>query len=62
MAARSDNRPQSKRLREMAGICPKRAAKITPRLADQKVIREIVIFLHEYGLGPASAVRKAVAM
>lgn len=34
------------RLREVTGIGPKRADKITAGWADQKVIREIMVFLH----------------
>ena len=34
------------RLREVDGIGPMRAAKITSAWADQKVIREIMVFLH----------------
>jgi exodeoxyribonuclease V alpha subunit len=45
------------RLREVEGIGPKRAAKITAAWADQKVIREIMVFLHEHGVGTARAVR-----
>jgi exodeoxyribonuclease V alpha subunit len=44
-------------LREVEGIGPKRAAKITAAWADQKVIREIMVFLHEHGVGTARAVR-----
>lgn len=45
------------RLREVDGIGPKRADKITAGWADQKVIREIMVFLHEHGVGTARAVR-----
>ena len=45
------------RLREIAGIGPRRAAKITAGWADQKVIREIMVFLHQHGVGTARAVR-----
>ncbi|MDP2084507.1 MAG: ATP-dependent RecD-like DNA helicase [Gemmobacter sp.] len=45
------------RLREVTGIGPKRAAKIIAGWADQKVIREIMVFLHEHGVGTARAVR-----
>jgi exodeoxyribonuclease V alpha subunit len=48
---------QPKRLREVEGIGPKRAAKITSAWADQKAIREIMVFLHEHGVGTARAVR-----
>ncbi len=45
------------RLRDVEGIGPKRANKITAGWADQKVIREIMVFLHEHGVGTARAVR-----
>ncbi len=45
------------RLREVDGIGPKRADKITSGWADQKVIREIMVFLHQHGVGTARAVR-----
>ncbi len=45
------------RLREVTGIGPKRAARIVAGWADQKVIREIMLFLHAHGVGTARAVR-----
>ncbi|MEM8579601.1 MAG: ATP-dependent RecD-like DNA helicase [Pseudomonadota bacterium] len=45
------------RLKEIDGIGPKRAERITSAWADQKVIREIMVFLHEHGVGTARAVR-----
>lgn len=45
------------RLREVEGIGPKRADKISAGWADQKVIREIMVFLHQHGVGTARAVR-----
>ena len=48
---------EPKRLREVEGIGPKRADKITAAWADQKVIREIMVFLHEHAVGTARAVR-----
>lgn len=45
------------RLREVQGIGPMRAAKITAAWADQKIIREIMVFLHSNGVGTARAVR-----
>src|SRR4051794_10436144 len=45
------------RLREVAGIGPKRAGRIVRGWADQKVIREIMLFLHAHGVGTARAVR-----
>jgi len=45
------------RLREVAGIGPKRAERITAAWAEQKVVREIMVFLHSHGVGTARAVR-----
>jgi exodeoxyribonuclease V alpha subunit len=42
------------RLREVTGIGPVRARRIT---ADQKVVREIMLFLHANGAGTSRAVR-----
>src|SRR3954453_2748949 len=48
---------QPDRLREVAGIGPKRAERIVRGWADQKVVREIMLFLHAHGVGTARAVR-----
>lgn len=48
---------EPRRLRQIEGIGPKRAAAITDGWADQKIIREIMVFLHEHGVGTARAVR-----
>ena len=45
------------RLREIDGIGKKRARKITSGWADQKVIREIMVFLHAHGVSTSRAVR-----
>jgi len=45
------------RLREVAGIGPGRASRIVSGWAEQKVIREIMLFLHSHGVGSARAVR-----
>ena len=45
------------RLREVAGIGPKRAERIQNGWAEQKVIREIMLFLHSHGVGTSRAVR-----
>ena len=45
------------RLREVTGIGPKRAARIVAGWAEQKVIREIMLFLHAHGVGTLRAVR-----
>ena len=45
------------RLNEVAGIGPKRAKKITSGWADQKVIREIMVFLHAHGVSTSKSVR-----
>src|SRR5215217_7445508 len=45
------------RLTEVAGIGPWRASKIVAGWAEQKSVREIMIFLHAHGVGTARAVR-----
>ena len=45
------------RLREVTGIGPKRAEQIIAGWAEQKVIREIMLFLHSNGVGTSRAVR-----
>ncbi len=45
------------RLQEVDGIGPKRADSIVAAWADQKAIREIMIFLHSHGVGTSRAVR-----
>ena len=45
------------RLREVPGIGDKRAKKITSGWADQKVIRQIMVFLHGHGVSTSRAVR-----
>ena len=45
------------RLREVAGIGPKRAERIIAGWAEQKIIREIMLFLHSNGVGTLRAVR-----
>src|SRR6476469_4431925 len=45
------------RLREVTGIGPVRANRITTAWSDQKIIREIMVFLHSNGVGTARAVR-----
>src|SRR5207302_5246545 len=48
---------QPDRLREVDGIGPVRAARIVSAWAEQKVVREIMVFLHSHGVGTARAVR-----
>lgn len=48
---------QPDRLREVDGIGPVRASRITAAWAEQKIIREIMVFLHSHGVGTARAVR-----
>src|SRR6516164_2768557 len=45
------------RLRDVAGIGPVRAQRIVAAWAEQKVVREIMVFLHSHGVGTARAVR-----
>jgi exodeoxyribonuclease V alpha subunit len=45
------------RLREVTGIGAVRAKRITDAWAEQKIIREIIVFLHSNGVGTARAVR-----
>jgi exodeoxyribonuclease V alpha subunit len=45
------------RLREVTGIGAVRAKRITDAWAEQKVIREIMVFLHSRGVGTARSVR-----
>jgi exodeoxyribonuclease V alpha subunit len=43
------------RLKRVAGIGPKRAAMIAEGWGEQRAIRELVMFLHEHGIGTARA-------
>ena len=45
------------RLTEVPGIGPMRASRIVAGWAEQKAVREIMIFLHAHGVGTARAVR-----
>ena len=45
------------RLREVDGIGPVRAASVLAAWAEQKAVREIMVFLHSHGVGTARAVR-----
>jgi len=45
------------RLREVEGIGPVRAASILAAWAEQKAVREIMVFLHSHGVSTARAVR-----
>jgi len=45
------------RLTEISGIGPWRASKIVAGWAEQKAVREIMIFLHAHGVGTARAIR-----
>jgi exodeoxyribonuclease V alpha subunit len=45
------------RLREVDGIGNVRASRIVTAWAEQKVVREIMVFLHNHGVGAARAVR-----
>jgi exodeoxyribonuclease V alpha subunit len=50
-----ENAPE--RLKKLDGIGPKRVEKITSGWADQKAIREIMVFLQSHGVGTSRAVR-----
>jgi exodeoxyribonuclease V alpha subunit len=45
------------RLLELEGIGPKRKERVTSAWAEQKVVREIMVFLQSHGVGTARAVR-----
>ncbi|WPL18237.1 helicase, RecD/TraA family [Thiorhodovibrio winogradskyi] len=45
------------RLRELPGIGQKRQERVTRAWAEQKIIREIMVFLQSHGVGTARAVR-----
>ena len=45
------------RLTELDGIGPKRKKRAVEAWAEQKIIREIMVFLHSHGVGTARAVR-----
>ena len=45
------------KLLEVEGIGAKRAKKITTGWSDQKLIRQVMIFLHQHGVSTARAVR-----
>ena len=45
------------RLTELDGIGPKRKQRVVEAWSAQKIIREIMVFLHSHGVGPARAVR-----
>jgi exodeoxyribonuclease V alpha subunit len=48
---------EPERLREVTGIGVVRAKRITDAWAEQKIVREIMVFLHSHGVGTARAVR-----
>ena len=48
---------EPERLREVTGIGAVRAKRITDAWAEQKIVREIMVFLHSNGVGTARAVR-----
>ena len=45
------------RLTELDGIGPKRKQRVIEAWSAQKIIREIMVFLHSHGVGTARAVR-----
>jgi exodeoxyribonuclease V alpha subunit len=48
---------EPERLREVTGIGAVRSKRITDAWAEQKIVREIMVFLHSNGVGTARAVR-----
>ena len=48
---------EPERLREVDGIGPMRAGRITAAWAEQKAVRDIMVFLHSHGVGTARVVR-----
>ena len=48
---------EPERLQEVNGIGPVRVSRITAAWAKQKIVREIMVFLHSNGVGTAHAVR-----
>nr|VFK02122.1 MAG: exodeoxyribonuclease V alpha subunit [Candidatus Kentron sp. H]VFK02841.1 MAG: exodeoxyribonuclease V alpha subunit [Candidatus Kentron sp. H]VFK05281.1 MAG: exodeoxyribonuclease V alpha subunit [Candidatus Kentron sp. H] len=50
-----ENEPE--RLTELPGLGPKRRAAIVAAWAEQRAVRDIMVFLRSYGLGTARAVR-----
>jgi exodeoxyribonuclease V alpha subunit len=48
---------EPERLQEVTGIGPMRTSRIVAGWAEQKAVREIMIFLHAHGVGTARAVR-----
>ncbi len=50
-----ETRPE--RLEELEGIGPKRRERVVAAWAEQKVIREIMVFLQSHGVGTSRAVR-----
>ena len=48
---------EPRRLRDVPGIGPVRAGRITAAWDEQKVVQEIMVFLHSHGLGAARASR-----
>jgi exodeoxyribonuclease V alpha subunit len=48
---------EPERLREVTGIGTVRAKRITDAWAEQKIVREIMVFLHNHRVGTARAVR-----
>jgi exodeoxyribonuclease V alpha subunit len=48
---------EPERMLELDGIGPKRKERVTSAWAEQKVVREIMVFLQSHGMGTARAVR-----
>ena len=52
---------EPERLREVSGIGRVRAGRITDAWAEQKVVREIMVFLHSHGVGTTDPQKRALA-
>jgi len=53
---------QSARLEDVGGIGPKRRSRIKGAGAEQKVIRDIMVFLHSHGVSTSRAARIHIAL
>jgi len=52
-----NHRSDPEKLRDVSGIGELRAGKIAAGWAEQKAVRDIMVFLHSHGVGTSRAVR-----